>query len=967
MLATATAADQGRFPCGRHSNNVGCWPDAVGAREAIALRTFIRVLSFALALALVGAVVAIPTAAATRTLTFAPDADATIQASHPNRSYGTSSTLTVDNSPVQNTLLRATVSGVGSDVVMGATLRVFVTNGSPVAGTVYRVASQTWTESVTWATAPTASTAITTAGKAKSKTWVSFDLTSLIQGDGTYSVRIASPSSDGASYASREATAAQRPQLVVTTAAPDTTRPTVAVSAPADGTTVSGQVPIDASASDNVGVSSVSFLVDDVGVGTDPTEPYEVSWDTTLLVNGSHTVSATAVDAAGNVGTATSVTVSVANTTDEDPPTSPGNLTATATGPTTVTLAWDASTDDTSVASYEVKRDAVVIASVTSPGYLDAAAPSGSSLSYSVVAIDPSGNRSVAATAQVTTPSIPTSFSFAAAGDIGANSATAATLAKLDTSSNAFFLATGDMRYADVASDQAWCDFIHAHLPQKGASYPFELVSGNHEEDGSADGSILTQAACLPDHLGVTPEPGSQYGAEYYVDYPPSAPLARIIMISPGLTIAGEKYSFSTSSPHYAWLASAIDAAHAAGISWVIVGMHYPCLSAGVYGCTAGTPLMNLLLQKHVDLVMHAHDHSYQRSKQLALDPSTCPSLSGTGYAPGCVSDDGLDGVYPKGTGTVDVINGTFGRDLFALSRRDPEAPYFVKLDGTTHGYLQYTVTANELDATFVKSDGSFTDSFAIVDGATPSTDRTPPSAPGNLAADTSVPGRVTLSWSPSTDDVAISDYAVLRDGTYVGSTASTTFVDPSVSSGSTYTYSVIANDTAFNPSSPATVSTTIPMSSTLTFAPVADASVLAASPTTNYGSATTIATDNSPIKNFLIRITVTGVGTSTVTSANLRLTCTDQSTRGGDFTLAASNDWTESSVNWNTAPAAGTIFTSLGSVAAGTTYNVDLSSIIHGDGTYTIRVTTSSSDGADYASKEAAIGTRPQLVITTA
>jgi hypothetical protein len=164
--------------------------------------------------------------------------------------------------------------------------------------------------------------------------------------------------------------------------------------------------------------------------------------------------------------------------------------------------------------------------------------------------------------------------------------------------------------------------------------------------------------------------------------------------------------------------------------------------------------------------------------------------------------------------------------------------------------------------------------------------------------------------------------------------------------------------------SSPLTV--TAPASTTLTFAPEADAYVYQANPTTNYGSASTLQTDNSPVKHFLIRFTVSGVGSSQVSSAKLRLTCVDPSPKGGDLSLAAPTDWQESTVNWNTAPATGTTVSSLGAVASGSTYTFDVSSLIQGDGTYTFRVTSTASDGADYASREAAIGSRPQLVVTT-
>ena len=56
-----------------------------------------------------------------------------------------------------------------------------------------------------------------------------------------------------------------------------------------------------------------------------------------------------------------------------------------------------------------------------------------------------------------------------------------------------------------------------------------------------------------------------------------------------------------------------------------------------------------------------------------------------------------------------------------------------------------------------------------------------------------------------------------------------------------------------------------------------------------------------------------------------------------------------------------------IGSVVAGTTYQVDLSSIVHGDGTYTLRIVTPNADGADFVSKEGTLASRPQLKVTLA
>src|SRR5262245_37532651 len=69
--------------------------------------------------------------------------------------------------------------------------------------------------------------------------------------------------------------------VFTTGAAADTTPPTVAISTPSAGATVSGQVSVSATASDNVGVTSVQFLLDGANLGTPlSSAPYSVSWNT---------------------------------------------------------------------------------------------------------------------------------------------------------------------------------------------------------------------------------------------------------------------------------------------------------------------------------------------------------------------------------------------------------------------------------------------------------------------------------------------------------------------------------------------------------------------------------------------------------------------------------------------------------------------------------------------------------------
>ena len=110
---------------------------------------------------------------------------------------------------------------------------------------------------------------------------------------------------DGASNAG----SASLPVTVYNAPTPDTQAPVVSITSPQNGAAVSGSVKINVSASDNVGVTQVCIYIDNVQVATDTASPYTYTWNTKKVARGSHVITAKAWDAAGNVGTASPVTV----------------------------------------------------------------------------------------------------------------------------------------------------------------------------------------------------------------------------------------------------------------------------------------------------------------------------------------------------------------------------------------------------------------------------------------------------------------------------------------------------------------------------------------------------------------------------------------------------------------------------------------------------------------------------------
>ena len=81
-----------------------------------------------------------------------------------------------------------------------------------------------------------------------------------------------------AADAAGNSTASAAISASVSNVPPDTTPPSVSISAPSAGSTVAGTKTVTASATDNVGVAKVDFYVDDVLTATDTSSPYSFAW-----------------------------------------------------------------------------------------------------------------------------------------------------------------------------------------------------------------------------------------------------------------------------------------------------------------------------------------------------------------------------------------------------------------------------------------------------------------------------------------------------------------------------------------------------------------------------------------------------------------------------------------------------------------------------------------------------------------
>lgn len=289
---------------------------------------------------------------------------------------------------------------------------------------------------------------------------------------------------------------------------------------------------------------------------------------------------------------------------------------------------------------------------------------------------------------------------FTATADNGINAAAADLFTEMGHSGANLGLQLGDMSYGQ-GTEQQFCDQINSRV-----NFPTEIVSGNHEGDTEHDGYLRNYAKCLPDRLGATIKPGSGYGRNYYLDRGP----ARFILITPRITVDGEKLTYANGTPEQTWLRDRIRESEVAG-QWTIVGFHLPCLTRGVHYCSSTPDLTNLLIKEHVDLVLTGHDHIYARSHQLTGTVSG--SLDTNPNTSQVVVEDADSGMA-RDAGTVFAVVGNGGYNPRGLTGGDARL-WAKAVGGSAVGFAKVWVDADSLHYSLINTSGTVaSDSFVI-------------------------------------------------------------------------------------------------------------------------------------------------------------------------------------------------------------------------------------------------------------
>jgi hypothetical protein len=177
--------------------------------------------------------------------------------------------------------------------------------------------------------------------------------------------------------------------------APADAPPQVVLTAPGNGAIVGGTVRLAATASDDIGIARVLFYEGTRYLGYDPKAPYELNWNSANVADGTHVITARAVDTAGQTTESAGITVTVDNTAPAV------SLTAPASGAVlegTVNLDATAS-DPSGISRVEFYDGDVLLATDTSAPYSlswDTRTAANGSHTLKAKAFDSVGNASMA-------------------------------------------------------------------------------------------------------------------------------------------------------------------------------------------------------------------------------------------------------------------------------------------------------------------------------------------------------------------------------------------------------------------------------------------------------------------------------------------------------------------------------------------------------------------------------------------
>jgi titin len=519
--------------------------------------------------------------------------------------------------------------------------------------------------------------------------------------------------------------------------------------------------------------------------------------DTSLAPSTSYTYQIVATDAAGNLSTPSNP-ASATTQADTTPPTAPTNLVASVISNTQVNLSWTASTDNVGVTNYLVQRCAspgcsslAQIGTTGGPGttYNDTTASASTSYTYQVIATDAALNQSLpsnTATAVTTgPPAAPSALTAAAASAtqinlVWTNNAINQTGFKVERSPD-------NVTFAQVGTANAGATtYSDPNLLPK-TLYYYRVRATN--ASGDSGYSNVSSATTLADTTPPTAPSGLMATAA-------SSTQINLSWTASTDNVAVTGYQIQRCQGAGCNAFAQIAAPAGTGTSYIDTGLS-PSVSY-CYEIIATDAAGNLSSPSNVSSATTLAGPPAAPSGLLATAASaTQINLSWTNNATkqtGFKVERSADGVTFTQIGTTGATT-----TIYSDSPLAPVTIYYYRVRATNGaGDSAYTSVAN----------------------ATTLADTTPPTAPSNLTATAASTTQINLAWTPSTDNVGVTQYQIQRcqgagcaTFAQVGTSTNTSFPDSGLLASTSYSYQVRALDAAGNASPFSNVATAVTQS----------------------------------------------------------------------------------------------------------------------------------------------------------
>jgi chitodextrinase len=609
-------------------------------------------------------------------------------------------------------------------------------------------------------------------------------------------------------------------------------------------------------ATDNVAVDHYEINRDGVMVGTSNSLTYT---DTGLTLGTIYNYTVDAVDAAGNQS---SISAAKAVTTvDTFAPTTPSGVTTSALAQNSLSLSWAAASDDVGVDHYTVSRNGILVGTVTTPTFDDSGLSAASAYSYTVTAYDAAGNSSssssplLVSTPDTGVPSAPTSFTAIASAS---NSVSLNWTAATDNVAVDHYSVARDG--VTLTANQAGLSYADS-TTAPGTTYVYAVVAwdaaGNASDAATATVTAPLAADVTPPTVPTGLTVSAVSGTGLLLLWTPSTDNIAVdhYVITRGGVVIGQPTTTSfadtalTPATSYNYAVMAVDAANNQSpasqlFSTKTLDTIAPTSPTGVVANTISETGLTLNWTAATDNV--AVDHYVVSRAGSVVGQVTGTSFSDTGltaatsYQYSVVAVDAAGNVsaataaymvstidstaptVPTGVSSSAVGTSTATVSWAAATDNIGVTSYDIYRGGSklasTSG-LSYTDTTVTPATTFVYTvvaidaagNQSAQSSGSTITTLTPP-DATPPTAPGAVTATANSPTKATLSWTASTDNVAVDHYTIARNGsTIVASQTGLSYIDTSLTASTNYAYTVTAYDVAGNASIPATATVVTP------------------------------------------------------------------------------------------------------------------------------------------------------------